>query len=206
MQDVSHLKLMAMSLLQTCHYVTEQMQTPVRINVNKFLESFSIQTEEGDFHPPSWIAGKDNSVSFSPAIIPNSETSSLTPPSPPPSPSQFTMDEYTRSRQAEAISWINLQEKRASIIARLQPATPEDYQAHRDAITSQSGPLRRKGMNFHYSLRRRIYQVFIYLAPKRTIQLPKSKIETNTRKFLKNPMDLLTQRQFFLNICACSNT
>lgn len=197
---------MAMSLLQTCHYVTEQMQSPVRINVNKFLESFSIQTEEGDFHPPSWIAGKDGSVLFSPAIIPNSGTSSLTPPSPSPSPTLFTMDEYSRSRQAEAIRWINLQEKRASIIACLQPVTPEDYQAHRDAITSQSGPLRRKGMNFHYSLRRRIYQVFIYLAPKRTIQLPKSKIETNTRKSFKNPMDLLTQRLFFLNICACSNT
>jgi hypothetical protein len=151
MQDISHLKLIAMSLLQTCSYVTEQMQTPVTIDVNKFMESFSIKAnDDGGYaqaHPPTWIAGEDNSITFSPSttIIPDSQSSSLSA-----SRNPFTMDHYKKCRQAEAIRWINLQEKRASIMARLQPVTPEEYQAHRDAITSESGPLRRKGMNSCY--------------------------------------------------------
>ena len=40
MQDISSLKLIAMGLLQACSYITKQMQTPVTIDVNKFLESF----------------------------------------------------------------------------------------------------------------------------------------------------------------------
>lgn len=146
MQDVSHLKLITMSLLQTCSYVTEQMQTPVRIDVNKFLESFSIQTDEGDVHPPSWIAGGDDSVSFYPSINP-----SLTPS---PSSSPFTMDDYSQCRRAEAIRWIDLQEKRASIIARVRPVTREEYQERRDAVNSESGPLRRKGMKSYLSWQR----------------------------------------------------
>jgi hypothetical protein len=138
MQDISHMNLITMSLLQTCSYVTEQMQTAVTIDVNKFLESFSIKTDEGDIHPPSWIANKDNSVTFTPATP---QSSSLTS-----SPKPFTMDDYSQCRQEEAIRWINLQEKRGSIIARLQPVTPEEYQARRDAVNSESGPLRRKGV------------------------------------------------------------
>ena len=138
MQEVSHLKLMAMSLLQTCSYVTKQMNTKVTIDVNKFMESFSINTNGRDIHPPFWMAGDDDSLTFSngPNLRSNSFTASQKP---------FTMEDYGKHRQGEAIRWINLQEKRASIIARLQPVTPEEYQAHRDAVISGSGPLRRKG-------------------------------------------------------------
>ena len=142
MQDVSHLKLIAMGLLQTCNYVTEQMQTRVSIDINKFMESFSIKTEDGrDIHPPSWIEGEGDSVTFS-TTTPSS--SSLTP-----SQKPFTMDIYCRVRQAEEIRWIDLQEKRASIIPRLQPVTPEEYQAHRDAVYAESSGLARKGIKFH---------------------------------------------------------
>ena len=143
MQDVSHLNLIVMSLLQTCSYVTEQMQTEVTIDVNKFMGSFSIKADGRDIRPPHWIAGEDNLVTITPAtaVIPNSQCSSLTA-----SPKPFTMDDYSRCRQAEAIRWIDLQEKRASIIARLQPVTAEEYQARHDAVNSDSGPLRRKGM------------------------------------------------------------
>lgn len=148
MKDVSHQKLIAMSLLQTCGFVTKQMQTRVTIDVNKFMESFSIKIDGEDVHPPSWISGEDESVTISPTTpFPNSRSSSLTA-----SPKPFTMEDYSRCRQAEAIRWINLQQKRASIIARLQPVGPEEYQERRDAVNSDSGPLRRKGMKFHLYL------------------------------------------------------
>jgi hypothetical protein len=141
MQDVSQLKLIAMGLLQTCSYVTEQMHTPVSIDINKFMESFSIKAEDGgDIHPPSWFEGEGNSVTFS-ANITDPPSSSLTP-----SRRPFTMDIYSRIRQAEEIRWINLQEKRASVIPRLQPVTPEEYQARRDAVYAESGGLCRKGI------------------------------------------------------------
>ena len=140
MQDISHLKLIVMGLLQTCGYVTEQMQMPVKIDVNKFMESFSIKAGGRDVCPPFWIADKDNSVSFSPAtsIISDFQSGS--------SPKTFTMEDYSRCRQAEAIRWINLQESRASIISRLRPITAEEYQRRRDAINSESGLLCRKGI------------------------------------------------------------
>lgn len=50
-EDVSHLKLITMGLLQTCSYVAEQMPTPVTINVNNFMESFSIKAEGGEICP-----------------------------------------------------------------------------------------------------------------------------------------------------------
>lgn len=152
MQDISHLKLITMSLLQTCHYITEQMHTPVQIDVNKFLESFSIQKEEGDIHPPSWIVEENHSVSFS-----NSPTSSATP-----SLCHFTMDKYQSCRKAEAIRWIDLQEKRASVMARLHPVTKEEYQERRDAINSESGPLRRKGMIFPFLWRTITFIKYLY--------------------------------------------
>ena len=52
------------------------------------------------------------------------------------------MDNYSQCRQAEAIHWINLQKRRASVIPRLQPITPEEYQARRDAVYSESGGLK----------------------------------------------------------------
>ena len=95
-----------------------------------------------DVHPPFWMAGEDNLVTLSSTTnnISNTQSSSSTA-----SPKPFTMDDYIKHRQAEAVRWINLQEKRASIIARLQPVTSEEYQAHRVAIMSGSGSLRRKG-------------------------------------------------------------
>lgn len=134
MQDISHLNLITMSLLQTCSYVTEQMQTPITINVNKFMESFSIKADGGDLHPPSWLQGKDNSITLSPSHT-------LTP-----SQKPFTMDDYSQCWQAEAICWINLQEKCALIIACLQPVTSEEYQACWDAVKSEKGPIHRKGI------------------------------------------------------------
>jgi hypothetical protein len=148
MQDVSQLKLIAMSLLQTCSYVTEQMQTPVTIDVNKFMESFSIKAEEGaDIHPPFWIKGEGDLVTFSSgtAEVPNSQSSSPTL-----SQEPFTMPKYSQCRQAEDIRWTNLRERRSSVIPRLQPITPEEYQAHRDAIYAESGSLHRKGIKFHF--------------------------------------------------------
>src|ERR1700678_1143329 len=153
MQDVSHIKLITMSLLQTCSYITNQMHTPVTIDVNKFMESFSIKADGRNVHPPSWNAGKDDSVTFYPAadVISHSQSSSLSPLKP------FTMEDYSHCRRVEAVRWINLQEKRASIIPRLKPVTPEEYQERRDAVNSNSGPLRRKGikvqllwLNHHY--------------------------------------------------------
>ena len=53
MENVSHLKLITMSLLQTCSYITGQMQTDIEININKFLQAFSIKTDSSCLHPPS---------------------------------------------------------------------------------------------------------------------------------------------------------
>lgn len=140
MQDISHLKLIVMGLLQTCSYITEQMQMPVKIDVNKFMESFSIKANGCDISPPFWIAEEDNSVTLSQAtsVISDFQLGS--------SPKIFTMEDYSRCRQAEAIRWINLQENRASIIARFRPVTAEEYQRRRDAINSESGLLSRKGI------------------------------------------------------------
>jgi hypothetical protein len=145
MEDISQLKLITTSLLQTCSYVTEQMRTPVTIDINKFLESFSITKADGTvIHPPSWIVEEDDTTTFASRIFPpHPHSDSFTAPKP------FTMEDYRLMRQAEAIQWINLQEKRASIIARLQPVRPEEYQERRDAVMTDSGPLHRKGMKLY---------------------------------------------------------
>jgi len=85
------------------------------------MESFTIKAKEGDIHPPSWIAGENNSVTFSPttSVIPHSQSGSHAT-----SPAHFTMQDYSHCRQAEAINWINLQEKQASVRPRLHPGTP----------------------------------------------------------------------------------
>ena len=152
-----------MSLLQTCSYVTEQMQTPVTIDVNKFMESFSIKDKDGeDVHPPSWIVGEDDTVTFSPATaLRNSQSESLTT-----SPKPFTMDEYTQCRQAEAVSWINLQEKRASVIPHLQPITPEEYEERRKAVYLETGTLGRKSMKTCLSNLNIKLNIYIYSSKK----------------------------------------
>jgi hypothetical protein len=195
MQDISQLKLMAMSLLQTCSYVTEQMQTPVTIDVNKFMESFSIKDKDGgDVHPPSWIAGKDDMVTFSPATAFSISQPGLLTGSPKP----FTMDEYAQCRQAEAIRWINLQEKRASVIAHLQPVMPEEYEGRRKAVYLETGTLGRKSMTTCLSVLDIKFNIYIYIAPKRTTQTRISKRDQNTMTSLNNPSELLNRRQFLL--------
>lgn len=128
MEPQSHLNLMAMALLQTCSYVTEQMQSDVSIDVNKFLQSFSIQVEGSRIRPPSFNQN-DNS------ITPDIGSSSSLP--------FFDMEHYRALRKEEAIRWINLQESRSSIIARLRPTTEEEYNRLRIAVTSENTPLHR---------------------------------------------------------------
>ena len=133
MEQISHLKLMSMGCLQACSFFSEQMPHNVTIDINKFLGAFSIEVDGQHIRPPSWIQNENNSVT----VVPSASTSST-------SPSVFNMDHYCRYRQAEALRWIDLQEKRASIIARLQPTSTEEYQKLRDAIMSETEPLRRK--------------------------------------------------------------
>jgi len=130
-----------MSLLQTCGYVTEQMRTEVKIDVNKFLEAFYIDIAGNNIHPPSWTLNENNTVD----VIPSTSTSStsmingdvVT-------PIPFSMHEYRKCRQAEALRWIDLQEKRSSVIARLRPVTPEEYEQFRDAVKTDAGLIRQK--------------------------------------------------------------
>ena len=137
---------MTMALLQTCGYVTEQMQTQVTMDINKFLEAFSIQVDGCRIQPPSWTQSQQDSASTRPHTTIGQASTSI-------GTNFFDMDNYRTSRQGEAIRWINLQERRSSIISRLQPTTAEEYQSLRDAVTSDGGPLRRKvkkasGMKF----------------------------------------------------------
>jgi hypothetical protein len=133
---------MTMGLLQTCSYVTEQMQSKVSIDINKFLEAFSIEDDDGHrIHPPLWMESEWNSISTKPC---KPMSQALTSISSSTSTTILNMDNYRISRQAEAIRWINLQEKRSSIIPRLQPTTTEEYHFLRNAVRSDSGPLRRK--------------------------------------------------------------
>ena len=141
MEKASHLKLITMSLLQTCGYVSEQMHTKVTIDVNKFMEAFSIEVPGGRLHPPSWTRWQGDKVAITQSLaIPPSpqigESSTL--------PEIFSMDDYRQCHQAEALRWIDLQERRSSIIPQLQPTTPEEYERLRDAIKAETGPFRRK--------------------------------------------------------------
>jgi hypothetical protein len=117
------------------------MQTKVTIDINKFLDAFSIEVDGHHIHPPSWTQSEHDSVSNRPptSIQPSTSSSTLSSTS----TSIFNMDNYRISRQEEAIRWINHQEKRSSIIPRLQPTTAKEYQLLRDAVTSDSGPLQR---------------------------------------------------------------
>ena len=140
MEESSHLNLMTMALLQTCGYIIDQMQTEVTVNINKFLEAFSIEGESRRIRPPSWTKGEDNSVVIvrnTPATPPQPEHDSST-------LATFNMDDYRQCRQVEALRWINLQEKRSSIISRLQPVSAEEYQRLRNLVLSKPGPLLRK--------------------------------------------------------------
>jgi hypothetical protein len=138
MQQISHLKLMSMGCLQACGFFMEQMPYNVTIDVNKFLGAFSMEEEGKRICPPSWVQGENNSVAIGPLVSTTlSETSTLSP--------VFNMVDYRKYRQKEALQWIDLQEKRSSIIARLQPTSPEEFQKLRDAVMSDNGPLCRKG-------------------------------------------------------------
>lgn len=136
MEEISALNLVSMSLLQTSGYVTKQMHSKVKIDVNVFLSAFSIETEDGLVHPPSWIPCEDEDDFVE--ILPNPPSLSSTS-----TTDAFDMSDYSKYRQAEAIRWIDLREKRASIIPRMQPVTAEEYQKLRDAVLSESGPLQR---------------------------------------------------------------
>jgi len=139
MDEVSHLKLMTMSLLQTCGYISEQMQAEVTIDVNKFLGAFSIEVAGSRVHPPLWTQNEDNTTNvISPIPIPLTGEAAAT-------PGPFSMEDYRKTRQAEALRWIDLQEKRSSIIARLQPVTREEYEQLRNAVKAENRPLCRKG-------------------------------------------------------------
>lgn len=141
MEESSHLNLMTMALLQTCGYVLDQMQAKVTVDINKFLEAFSIEGDGGSVRPPTWTKCEGNLA----MITPHALRSSLAPQNDSPTiPSPFNMDDYRQCRQAEALRWIDLQEKRASIIARLQPVSAEEYQNLRNAILSKPGALLRK--------------------------------------------------------------
>ena len=137
MEESSHLNLMTMALLQTCGYVIDQMQSEVNIDINQFLQAFSIKANNGYIRPPSWTKNETGSVVITPSLA-----------SPLPSQNEalstFNMDDYRQCRQAEALRWINLQEKRASIIARLQPVSADEYQERRKTVLLKLGPLVRK--------------------------------------------------------------
>jgi hypothetical protein len=140
MQQNSHLNLMSMGCLQACSFFMEQMPHKVTIDLNMFLQAFSIEADGQHVHPPSWVRGENNTI----MTLPSTSTSSTPALDSSSSPLIFTMDDYGRYRQAEALRWINLQEKRASIIARLQPTSEEKFQSLRKAVISETGPLRRK--------------------------------------------------------------
>ena len=135
MEESSHLNLMTMALLQTCGYVIDQMPTEVTVDINKFLQAFSIEGNGEPIRPPSWTKSEGDMVVIAPSTPPQITLAG---------PAPFNMDDYRRCRQAEALRWIDLQEKRASIIACLQPVSAEEYQKLRNAVLSESGPLSRK--------------------------------------------------------------
>ena len=192
MEEGSHLSLMAMALLQTCGYVIDQMQSDVTIDVNKFLEAFSIQGDSRSIRPPSWTKTDGGSV----AITPNT---SLTPPPIESSfnPSPFNMDDYRKCRQSEALRWIDLQEKRASIIAHLRPISAEEYQEQRNAILTKPEALLRKqirktGLKYSYINQfAKLTSVNFFQASK---QIPRNKTDGNMSKTLQGPSDFLVRR------------
>ena len=183
-----------MGCLQACGFFAEQMPSKVTIDINMFLKAFSIKVDNQRIHPPSWVQNNDNSV----IIRPSSPTSSTPLPLEPsaPSPTVFDMDDYRTCRQAEALRWINLQEKRASIISRIQPILAEEYQKRRDTVMSESEPLHRKlkkkGMKIcSYSIQAEHSHPFIKPAKKWTSQKQNN---NNPSNIPSNPSDLLKKR------------
>lgn len=94
MQQISHLKLMSMGCLQACSFFLEQMPHNVAIDVNKFLGAFSIKQDGQHIRPPSWVHCENDSVTVMQSTPP-SELSS--------SPPVFSMNDYRKYRQAEAL-------------------------------------------------------------------------------------------------------
>jgi len=132
MQQISHLKLMSMGCLQACSFFSEQMPHNVAIDINRLLGAFSIEVDGQHLRPPSWVQSENDSLMIAPSASTSSTPLSESSTSPP----VLSMDDYHRYQQAEALHCIDLQEKQASIIARLQPTSTEEYQKLRDAITS----------------------------------------------------------------------
>jgi hypothetical protein len=199
MEKESHLKLITMGLLQTCSYVTEQMQTKVNIDINKFLEAFSIEVDGSSFHPSSWTLSEQDSTSFGPhSQIRQASTSNLS--SQAASTNILNMDNYRTSRQAEAIRWIDLQERRSSIISRLQPTTAEEYQHLRDAVTSENAPIgrtvkKKTGMK-HIRASPTPHPSCIFIsATKSTTQNRDDATNGKGQNLQKTPFDLLSRRQ-----------
>lgn len=199
MEQTSHLQLITMCLLQTCSYVSDQMPSDVTIDVNKFLEAFSIEVDGQHIRPPSWIQSEGDSVT----IVPSSPILLAASPSEPDASSSgiFNMDNYRRCRQAEAIRWIDLEEKRASIIPRLQPTSAEEYQKRREAVTFETGPLRRKqkkqmGMKSisYLFIRQNVPHTFWSLANKRTVQFQNPTKNNRSSNMPMEPSDLLSRR------------
>ena len=100
MEESSHLNLMTMALLQTCGYIIDQMQTEVTININKYLDAFSIKGGDRCIQPPSWTKREGNSVVITPYAQPlpmqsQNDSPAILPP--------FDMNDYRQCRQAEAL-------------------------------------------------------------------------------------------------------
>jgi hypothetical protein len=189
MEQISSLKLMSMSILQASSYFTEQMQAEVSIDLNKFIGAFSIKTDKGYIHPPSWIPCGDDDESVN--VLP-------TPPSPS-SAATFNMTNYSKCRQAEAIRWIDLQEKRASIIPDTNPVTAEAYQKLRDAVRLQSRHPHRTnkketGKQHVYPITRSSLHDFIAVQ-RASEKKKKSGKERKAPKKLTEPGDYLKRRQ-----------
>lgn len=158
-----------------------------------------METDEGYIHPPSWIPSSSNNVAVVPSV-PNLR--------PPPSssravsPEPFNMDDYRKCRQAEALRWIDLQEKRASVIARLQPVLPEEYKALRNAVIAQSKPFsrtvkKRSGMVHVLSIIKIPLDAHLAPTAKQTLQKEKAPKDHNHPNIPTNPYDLLNRRLYY---------
>lgn len=153
-------------------------------------------------HPSSWTLSEQDSASFGPhSQIRQASTSNLS--SQAMSTNILNMDNYRTSRQAEAIRWIDLQERRSSIISRLQPTTAEEYQHLRDAVTSENAPIRRTvkkktGMK-HISSSPTPHPSCIFIsATKSTTQNQHNATNGKGQNLPKTPFNLLSRRQYNL--------
>ena len=87
-----------------------------------------MEADGTSIHPSSWTLSEQDSASFGPHSQIRQEASTSNLSSQAMSTNILNMDNYRTSHQAEAIRWIDLQERRSSIISCLQPTTTEEYQ------------------------------------------------------------------------------